>query len=230
MIQLYSLATPNGHKVSVALEELGLSYTPHTVNILKGEQFTPQFVEMNPNSKIPVIIDEDGPNSEPITMVESGAILLYLAEKTGRLISTDPVLRLETIQWVFFQMANIGPMFGQFGHFFKYASDKCPHPYPLERYATETKRLLQLLESHLQDRTWLVGEAYSIADIAMYPWARCFYWAKVSVEGLIHLQSWFDRIDQRPLTQKALTIPEPFPAFFGHGDIAKMEKQNAERF
>jgi GST-like protein len=211
MIQLYSLATPNGQKISVALEELGLSYTPHTVNILKGEQFTPAFVAMNPNAKIPVIIDEYGPNGAPITIVESGAILLYLAEKTERLISKDPVVRLETIQWVFFQMANIGPMFGQFGHFFKYAPDKCPHPYPLERYTTETQRLLQLLETHLQDRTWLVGEAYSIADIAIFPWVNTlatFYLAEehLYLQAYPIVQEWLQRCLARPAVKRGMDV------------------------
>ena len=211
MIQLYSLATPNGQKISVALEELGLSYTPHTVNILKGEQFAPAFVAMNPNAKIPVIIDEDGPNGDPITMVESGAMLLYLAEKTEQLISTDPMIRLETIQWVFFQMANIGPMFGQFGHFFKYAPDKCPHPYPLERYTIETKRLLQLLESHLQDRVWLVGEDYSIADIAIFPWVNTlatFYLAEeyLNLHAYPMVHEWLQRCLARPAVKRGMDV------------------------
>lgn len=211
MIQLYSLATSNGQKISIALEELGLSYTPHTVNILEGEQYSPTFVAMNPNAKIPVIIDEDGPGGEAITIVESGAILLYLAEKTDSLLSTDPVLRLETIQWVFFQMANIGPMFGQFGHFFKYASDSCSHPYPLERYTRETKRLLQLLENHLRKRMWLVGDTYSIADIAIFPWVNTldtFYKAKTHL-GLHEypiVQDWVQRCLTRPAVQRGMSV------------------------
>ena len=211
MIHLYSLATPNGQKISVVLEELGLSYTPHTVNILKGEQFSPRFIAMNPNAKIPVIIDEDGPNGEPITVVESGAMLLYLAEKTGGLISTDAVIRLETIQWVFFQMANLGPMFGQFGHFFKYAPEKCPHPYPLERYTLETKRLLQLIESHLQHRTWLVGEAYSIADIAIFPWVNTlatYYLAEEHLDLQTYplVQEWLERCLVRPAVKRGMAV------------------------
>ena len=211
MIQLYSLATSNGQKIAIALEEIGLSYTPHTVNILKGEQFSPSFIAMNPNAKIPVIIDEDGPNGEPITLVESGAILLYLAEKTKKLFSTDPVIRLEIIQWVFFQMANIGPMFGQFGHFFKYAPDSCPHPYPLERYTRETKRLLQLLESHLQTRTWLVGDAYSIADIAIFPWVNTlatFYQAGeyLDLHEYRRVQEWVRTCLERPAVIRGMSV------------------------
>lgn len=211
MIQLHSLATPNGQKISVALEELELDYTPHTVNILKGEQFTPEFVAMNPNSKIPVIVDEDGPNGEAVTIMESGAILLYLAEKTGRLLSTDPRIRLETIQWVFFQMASIGPMFGQFGHFFKYAGERCTHPYPLERYTTESKRLLQVLEDRLTSRRWLVGDEYSIADIAIFPWVYClrhFYKAgdHLNLSEYSNVQTWLQTCVNRPASQRGLKV------------------------
>lgn len=211
MIHLYSLATPNGQKVSVALEELRLAYTPHTINILKGEQFTPDFVALNPNSKIPVLVDEEGPNGSTVTIVESGAILLYLAEKTGGLLSTDPVLRMETIQWLFFQMANIGPMFGQFGHFFKYAKDRCLDPYPLERYTTEAKRLLTLLDSRLANREWIVGEAYSIADIAIFPWVEClgqFYNAgeQLQLSEYSNVQEWLKRCLARPAVQRGMKV------------------------
>ena len=211
MIHLYSLATPNGQKVSVALEELRLAYTPHTINILKGEQFTPDFVALNPNSKVPVLVDEKGPNGSTVTIVESGAILLYLAEKTGGLLSTDPVLRMETIQWLFFQMANIGPMFGQFGHFFKYAKDRCLDPYPLERYTTEAKRLLTLLDIRLANREWIVGEAYSIADIAIFPWVEClgqFYNAgeQLQLSEYSNVQEWLKRCLARPAVQRGMTV------------------------
>ena len=211
MIHLYSLATPNGQKVSVALEELRLAYTPHTINILKGEQFTPDFVVLNPNSKIPVLVDEKGPNGSTVTIVESGAILLYLAEKTGGLLSTDPFLRMETIQWLFFQMANIGPMFGQFGHFFKYAKDRCLDPYPLERSTTEAKRLLTLLDIRLANREWIVGEAYSIADIAIFPWAEClgqFYNAgeQLQLSEYSNVQEWLKRCLARPAVQRGMTV------------------------
>ncbi len=211
MIHLYSLATPNGQKISVALEELGLNYTPHTVNILTGEQFEPSFVAMNPNSKIPVLVDESGPNGESVTIMESGAILLYLAEKTGSLLSTDPLERLETVQWLFFQMASIGPMFGQFGHFFKYAGDKCDHPYPLQRYTTEAKRLLQVLEGRLDGRTWLMGETYSIVDIAIFPWVDClgrFYKAQTHLELSSYptVLDWLERCLSRPAVQRGMRV------------------------
>lgn len=211
MIHLYSLATPNGQKISVALEELGLNYTPHTVNILTGEQFEPSFVAMNPNSKIPVLVDESGPNGESVTIMESGAILFYLAEKTGSLLSTDPLERLETVQWLFFQMASIGPMFGQFGHFFKYAGDKCDHPYPLQRYTTEAKRLLQVLEGRLDGRTWLMGETYSIADIAIFPWVDClgrFYKAQTHLELSSYptVLDWLERCLSRPAVQRGMRV------------------------
>ena len=217
MIHLYSLATPNGQKISVALEELGLVYTPHTINILKGEQFSPDFVALNPNSKIPVLVDEAAFNKDTSTdssthsIVESGAILLYLAEKTGELMSTDPALRMETIQWVFFQMANIGPMFGQFGHFFKYAKERCLDPYPLERYTTEAKRLLALLDGRLAKREWVVGEAYSIADIAIFPWIEClgrFYNAEeqLQLSEYSNVQEWLKRCLARPAVQRGMKV------------------------
>lgn len=211
MMHLYSLATPNGQKISVALEELALEYTPHTINILTGEQFTPAFIALNPNSKIPVLVDEDGPMGETVSIMESGAILLYLAEKTGQLLSSDPLVRLETIQWVFFQMASIGPMFGQFGHFYKYAGEKCTHPYPVERYTNEAKRLLQVLETRLENRHWLVGGQYSIADIAIFPWVDClgrFYKAEeqLALHTYSNVQAWLDRCLERPAVQKGMTV------------------------
>ncbi|MEO8905188.1 MAG: glutathione S-transferase N-terminal domain-containing protein, partial [Polyangiaceae bacterium] len=139
-LQLFSLNTPNGIKVAVALEELGMPYEGHTVHIMKGEQFTDAFKSVSPNAKIPAILDFDGPGGKPMALMESGAILMYLAEKTGRLIPKDPVLRFKCLQWLFFQHGGVGPMFGQFGHFFKYAKDKCDHPYPVQRYTTEAKR------------------------------------------------------------------------------------------
>ena len=207
MMHLYSLATPNGQKISVALEELALDYTPHTINILTGEQFTPAFIALNPNSKIPVLVDEDGPKGETVSIMESGAILLYLAEKTGQLLSSDPLVRLETIQWVFFQMASIGPMFGQFGHFYKYAGEKCTHPYPVERYTNEAKRLLQVLETRLENRHWLVGGQYSIADIAIFPWVDClvrFY--KAEEHTYPNVLAWLARCLERPAVQKGMTV------------------------
>lgn len=184
-IQLHSLATPNGQKVSIMLDELGLEYDAHTINIMKGDQFTPEFIALNPNSKIPAILDPNGPDGEPIALMESGAILLYLAEKSGKLIPKDPRAKSECIQWLFFQMASIGPMFGQFGHFYKYAGDNCDHPYPVERYTKEAKRLLTVLDKRLEGRSFIVNEEYTIADISIFPWVNClsdFYKADKQLE------------------------------------------------
>ncbi len=171
-IQLYSLATPNGQKIGLALEEMGLPYEAHTIDIMKGDQFTEDFKKINPNSKIPAIVDLDGEGKSQ-AIFESGAILLYLAEKSGKFLSKDPILKFQTIQWLFFQVGGIGPMFGQFGHFFKFAKEKCDHPYPLDRYKTETKRLLQVLDTHLKGKLFLVGDEYSIADMSIFPWVLC---------------------------------------------------------
>src|ERR1700751_3921686 len=171
-LQLYSFPTPNGVKVSIMLEEIGLPYEPHTVVIGKNESWTPEFLSLNPNGKIPAIIDPDGPNAKPLGLFESGAILLYLARKTGRLLPADEAQAWETIQWVFFQMAFIGPMFGQVGYFHKFAGREIEDKRPLARYRDESKRLLGVLEGRLQGRQWIMGEAYTIADISMLGWVR----------------------------------------------------------
>ncbi|CAI7842570.1 unnamed protein product [Closterium sp. NIES-53] len=173
-VQLYSLATPNGQKVSIALEEMEIPYDAHTINIMKDEQFTPEFIAINPNSKIPAIVDPMGaPDGTPLKIFESGAILLYLAEKSGKFLPQDAVQRWETLSWLFFQMGGVGPMFGQFGHFFKYARDKCDHPYPTERYTNEARRLLGVLEKRLEGREFLIDAGYTIADMATFPWVIC---------------------------------------------------------
>lgn len=209
-IQLYSLATPNGQKASIALEEMDLAYDAHKIDITQGDQFKEEFIKINPNSKIPAIVDPDGPKGEH-AVFESGAILIYLAEKSGMFLSKDPVLRSETLQWLFFQVAGVGPMFGQFGHFYKYAKDKCDHPYPVERYTKETKRLLEVLEKRLNQRSFLVGEEYSIADMATFPWVQCldeFYNAKekLDLEKFKNINSWIDRILQREKTRKGMKV------------------------
>ena len=209
-IQLYSLATPNGKKVGIALEEMGLEYESHTINIMKGDQFQEPFVTINPNSKIPAIVDPDF-HGESISIIESGAILLHLADKSGKFLSKDPIKRSETIQWLFFQMGGVGPMFGQFGYFFKFAKDKCDHPYPLDRYKTETKRLLSVIEKRLDGRTFMVGDEYSIADMAIFPWILCldkFYEANeiLELKAYENIQSWIARIMQRPATQRGLEV------------------------
>ncbi len=210
-IQLYSLATPNGQKVSVALEEMELDYEPHVINILDGQQFSDDFIKINPNSKIPAIIDPNGPGGRPHPVMESGAILLYLAEKTGLFLNQNPFLRSETIQWLCFEVGGIGPMFGQFGHFYRYAKDKCDHPYPIERYTAETKRLLSVLEKRLENRKFLVAEEYSIVDMATFPWVGCLDWTYEASDFLDltnykNTMKWVERCSARPKTKVGLKV------------------------
>lgn len=212
-IQLYSLNTPNGQKASIALEELGLPYDYHRIGIGDGDQFTPEFIKVNPNSKIPAITDPDGPDGEPLNVFESGAILLHLAEKTGKLIPADPRLRSETIQWLFFQMAGVGPMFGQLGHFFKYGRENCDHPYPVERYTKEAKRLLGVLDKRLEGRDYLIGDDYTIADIATFPWVNCleeFYDAteQVGLKDFKNVAAWRARCNARPAVARSRALYE----------------------
>lgn len=211
-IQLYSLNTPNGVKVSIMLEETGLAYEPHLVDILKNENRTAEFLSLNPNGKIPAIIDPDGPAHKPLALFESGAILLYLADKTGRFIPADAAGRWETIQWLFFQMAAIGPMFGQLGYFNKFAGKELADKRPLERYAAESRRLLGVLEARLAGRSWIMGDDYTIADIATIGWVRnliTFYEARdiVGYDELAHVPAWLDRALARPAVERGLRIP-----------------------
>ncbi len=212
-IQLYSLPTPNGVKVSIALEELELPYEPHLIDIGKNETWGPEFLSLNPNGKIPAIIDPNGPDGKPFGLWESGAILLYLAEKTGKLLPKDPAARYETIQWVFFQMAAIGPMFGQLGFFHKFAGREYEDKRPRDRYANESKRLLGVLESRLASHTWIMGDEYSIADIAILGWVRNlvgFYGAGELVDyaKLTHVPIWLERCLSRPVVQRGLDSPK----------------------
>jgi GST-like protein len=211
-IQLYSLPTPNGVKISIMLEEVGLPYEPHTIDIGKNETWGPEFLSLNPNGKIPAIIDPDGPGGKPFGLWESGAILLYLGEKTGKLLPKDPVARLETIQWVFFQMAAIGPMFGQVGFFHKFAGRDYEDKRPLKRYADESRRLLGVMNDRFDGRKWFMGDDYTIADIAHVGWVRNligFYDAGdvVGIKDFPHVLAWLERALARPATQKGLTIP-----------------------
>jgi GSH-dependent disulfide-bond oxidoreductase len=212
VLQLYSLPTPNGVKVSIALEELGLPYEPHLVDIGKNESWTPEFLSLNPNGKIPAIIDPDGPGGKPIGMFESGAILLYLSDKTGRLVPPDAAARYETIQWVFFQMAFIGPIFGQVGYFYKFAGREIEDKRPLNRYRDESKRLLGVLDKRLEGREWVMGDLYTIADISMLGWVRNlvgFYGARdlVEFDTFGNAKAWLERGLARPAVQRALNIP-----------------------
>ena len=212
-IQLYSLPTPNGVKVSIALEELGLPYEPHTINIGQNETWGPEFLSLNPNGKIPAIIDPNGPGGKPIGLFESGAILLYLAEKTGKFLPADPVARIETIQWVFFQMAAVGPMFGQLGFFHKFAGREWEDKRPLERYRAESHRLIRVLETRLADRAFIMGDDYTIADMSLLGWVRNlvgFYGAGdlVAYGELKAVPAWLERCLARPAVQRGLEIPK----------------------
>lgn len=228
MIELYTSATPNGHKASVTLEELGLDYEPIAVNLGAGDQKTPEFLAMNPNGRIPVIRDRE---VNDLVVFESGAIMIYLAEKTGRLLPTSEPGRSRVLQWLMFQMGGIGPMMGQAMYFQRIAAKNGNEdPFAIKRYVDESRRLLEVLNRHLESKDFLVNNEYTIADMATYTWARAYYWANVSVDGLPHLQAWFARIDDRPATQRALEIPKPFWAFFGKGDVEAQERENAERF
>ncbi|KRE87000.1 glutathione S-transferase [Rhodanobacter sp. Soil772] len=211
-IQLYSLNTPNGVKVSILLEETGLPYEPHLVDIMQDESHTPEFLALNPNGKIPAIIDPHGPGGAPLALFESGAILLYLADKTGQFIPTEPTRRWETIQWVFFQMASIGPMFGQVGFFNKFAGKAYEDKRPLQRYVNESKRLLGVLDDRLEGRRWLMGDDYTIADIATLGWVDnliTFYEARelVDYDSFANVVGWLERGLARPAVRRGLKIP-----------------------
>nr|CBA27897.1 Uncharacterized GST-like protein yfcG [Curvibacter putative symbiont of Hydra magnipapillata] len=171
-LQLYSLPTPNGVKVSIALEELGLPYEAHKVNFQTNDQTTPEFLSLNPNNKIPAILDPQGPGGQPLALFESGAILIYLADKTGKLLPADPAQRYQAIQWLMWQMGGLGPMFGQLGFFHKFAGKDYEDKRPRDRYVAESKRLLGVLNQHLAGHTWLMGDDYTVADIAIFPWVR----------------------------------------------------------
>ena len=211
-IQLYSLNTPNGVKASIMLEETGLPYEPHLIDIGKNESWTPEYLSLNPNGKIPAIIDPEGPGGTPLALFESGPILLYPADKSGQLISADPARRWGTIQWVFFQMAAIGPMFGQLGYFNRFAGREIEDKRPLQRYVAESKRLLGVLDGRLAGRDWIMDD-YSIADIATLGWVRNligFYGAAdlVDYASLKNVPAWLERGLARPAVQRGLQIPQ----------------------
>ena len=212
-LQLYSLPTPNGVKVSIMLEETGLAYEPHLVNFERNEQLSAEFLSLNPNNKIPAILDPDGPHGQPLALFESGAILLYLAEKTGQLLPEDTAGRYETLQWLMWQMGGVGPMFGQVGFFNKFAGKDFEDKRPLQRYVEEARRLLGVLEGRLQGRSWIMGEAYSIADIAIFPWVRNligFYQAGelVQIERFPEVLRALDAFLSRPAVIRGLAIPQ----------------------
>ena len=210
VLQLYSFPTPNGVKVSIMLEEIGLPYEAHTVTLSDADVKSPEFLSLNPNNKIPAIIDPNGPGGEPIGLFESGAILIYLAEKSGKLMGSTPVEKAKIIQWLMFQMGGLGPMLGQLGFFFKFAGAAIEDPRPRDRYINESKRLLAVLEKQLEGQDWIAGD-YSIADIAIAPWLRAidFYEAGAVLDWDNHpnLDAYLDRFQERPAVQKGLVTP-----------------------
>lgn len=215
-LQLYSLPTPNGVKVSIMLEELGLPYEVHRIAFDQNDQLTPAFLSLNPNNKIPAIIDPDGPGGQPLALFESGAILFYLAEKTGRFLPTDPAQRYETLQWLMFQVGGVGPMFGQLGFFHKFAGKEYEDKRPRDRYVAEARRLLNVLNQHLTGRVWMMGAEYTIADIAMFPWVRNLvgFYKAGDLVGYADFPE-LDRVVQafinRPAVARGLLIP-PVPS------------------
>jgi GST-like protein len=204
MIDLYTWTTPNGRKVSIMLEELALAYRVHAINIGKDDQFKPDYLKINPNGKIPSIVDPEGPDGKPIAMMESGAILVYLADKTGKLLAKSGRPRYEALQWLMFQMGGVGPMFGQTHHFLRAAKEQVP--YAIERYSKETKRLYGVLNERLNSAAYLAGD-YSIADIATYPWVARHEWHKTDLNDFPGVKRWFDAISARPAVQKGMNVP-----------------------
>ncbi len=227
VIHLYTAATMNGYKPVIFLEEAGIAYDMTFVDFSKQEQKTPDFLALNPNGKIPVIVDRD----EDRAIFETGAILWHLAEKYQVFLPEDPIQRSEVMQWMMFQIGHVGPMMGQAMYFQHIAAPNGQEdPFAIKRYVEESRRLLEVLETRLQGRDYLVGD-YSIADMMIYPWARAYPWARVDISGLPHLKVWFERLDARPAIQKALTIPKAQPQFWDEAaDAAAFSKENAARF
>ncbi|HEX9181920.1 MAG TPA: glutathione S-transferase N-terminal domain-containing protein [Burkholderiales bacterium] len=206
MIDLYTWGTPNGRKISIMLEECGLPYRVHPVNINQGEQFTPEFLAINPNNRIPAIVDPDGPGG-PLKLFESGAILIYLAEKVDRFLPHDPRARIITLQWLMFQMGNVGPMFGQAHHFIRNAREQVP--YGIKRYSDETRRLYGVMQTRLSEAAYLAGAEYTIADMATYPWVARHGWHKVELADFPAVKRWFDAITARPAVARGMVVPTP---------------------
>jgi GST-like protein len=204
MIDLYTWGTPNGRKVSIMLEEIGLPYSVFPIDISKGDQFTSDFIRINPNSKIPAIVDHEGPGGKPFAVFESGAILIYLGDKTGKFLPKEPAIYYEALQWLMFQMGGVGPMFGQAHHFRRFAPEKIP--YAIERYSKEARRLYGVMDAQLKDREFLAGP-YTIADIATYPWAARHEWQGVDLSDFPNVRRWFNTISARPAVKKGMTVP-----------------------
>eukprot|EP00899_Mesostigma_viride_P011199 jgi/Mesvir1/2007/Mv06193-RA.1 len=213
-IELYSIATPNGQKVGICLEEMGLSYNANLINIMKSEQLTPEFLKISPNNKIPAIVNPNTPSGEPLSIFESGAIMIHLADITGKFLPRDKEKRYTTLQWLFWQVGGVGPMFGQFGVYFKYARGICTDPYPLERTTKEVKRLLGVLDRALEGKEYVAGD-YSIADMAIFPWVEALdiaYGARdhLELDRFHNVMSWRARVKARPAVQRGLAV-NPFP-------------------
>ncbi|HEY7674490.1 MAG TPA: glutathione S-transferase N-terminal domain-containing protein [Burkholderiales bacterium] len=204
MIELYTWTTPNGRKISIMLEECGLTYNVHKINIGAREQFSPEYLAINPNGKIPSIVDSDGPDGAPIQMMESGAILIYLSEKTGKLFPQSYRGRYKTLEWLMFQMGHVGPMFGQVHHFVRNAKEQVP--YAIERYVREKDRLYGVLDKRLGETAYLAGD-YSIADIATYPWVARYEWHKTDLNAWPNVKRWFDAISARPAVKRGMAVP-----------------------
>ncbi|WP_135081256.1 glutathione binding-like protein [Terasakiella sp. SH-1] len=227
-IHLYTASTMNGWKPVIFLEEAGVPYHLTAIDFSKQEQKEDWYVDLNPNGRIPTIVDR---SNDDFTVFESGAILWYLAEKYEKFLPAGEKEKSEALQWMMFQMSAIGPMMGQAMYFQRIAAPQGHEDkFAINRFVTESRRLLEILDKQLKGHDYILGDDYSIVDMATYPWARSFYWAKVDINGLDHLQSWFDRLDQRPAIQKALTIPKAFPAFFGEGDVDAAIEMNSNRF
>jgi len=205
MIDLYTWGTPNGRKVSIMLEECGLEYRVHSIDIGKGEQFKPEFVAINPNSKIPAIVDSEGPDGKPMSLFESGAILVYLAGKTGKFLPQSVRDKYDVLQWLMFQMGGVGPMFGQAHHFIRAKKDEVP--YGTERYVKEAKRLYGVMDKQLAGHPYLAAEEYTIADIATYPWAARHEWHRVDLAEFPNVKRWFDTISRRPAVARGMAVP-----------------------
>ncbi len=205
MIDLYTWSTPNGRKVSIMLEELELDYRVHPIDISAGEQHAPAFVAISPNNKIPAIVDHEAPDGGEIALFESGAILIYLAEKCGRLLPTGFRPRLDVMQWLMFQMGNVGPFFGQAHHFRRFAKEKIP--YAIERYTNEAHRLYGVMDRRLAEARYLAGDDYTIADVATFPWAARHEWHGVVLEDYVHVKRWYDALWARPAVEKGYNVP-----------------------
>ena len=204
MIDVYSWATPNGHKVHIMLEECGLPYQVHPINIGAGDQFGEEFLKISPNNKIPAIVDSEGPDGKPISLFESGAILVYLAGKTGKFLPEDVRGKYETLQWLMFQMGGVGPMLGQAHHFRIYAPEKIE--YAINRYTNEARRLYGVIDKQLSNRPWLAGDEYTIADIATFPWLRSWQNQGIELDDYPHLKRWFNTIAQRPAVKRGVEV------------------------